>query len=163
MKSETQRLELHNELSRCRTVATVSQDGELLGHLTGLENINLPVLYHAIKGEHLAPYTSALFYRYGLIGERELRLLLVKLPGQMTAYEKRLTGFMRAMFVEPEMIVYDGIYDGLARMEIELVAKFDEFFHLHFPFRTSVLLSFENFSHPAGSHRQVIYLDDAQT
>lgn len=160
MKSETQRQALLDGLLQCRGAHIVSRDGGLIGNLTAAENIALPLHYHAIKSESQASGTVTLFYRCGLIGEHEMPVLLAKLPEQMSAYEKRLVGFMRAICIEPELIVYDGIYDGLARRELELVGKFDECFHLYFPFRTSVLLSFENFNHPTGSHPQLIYLDD---
>ncbi len=161
MKSETQHKTLLEKFTRNAAIAVVSRDGGLVSHLTAVDNIKLPVHYHAIEEARLMPYTSTLFHRYGLIGETELQQMLLKLPEQMVTYEKRLTGFIRALFVEPSLIVYDEIYEGLALREVEQIAKFDEFFHLCFPFRTSVLLSFDNFNHPPGTHPNLIYLDEA--
>ncbi|MDD4928555.1 MAG: hypothetical protein PHP85_04680 [Gallionella sp.] len=160
MKSEMQKQALLTSLLQWRAAAVVSSDGSLISGLTGAENIVLPVRYLSMKSDSLVYGTTSLFSSCELIDERELKALLAKFPEQMSLYEKRMVGFMRAMCVEPELMIYDGIYEGLARHEVEQVGKFDDCFHLHFPFRTSVLLCFENFNHPTGSQPKMIYLDD---
>lgn len=162
MSSETQRQALLAGLLQLRTAAVVSHDGSLISNLTAAENIALPVDYHALnKAGQVSSVTTSLYYRCGLIDTQQLQMLLGKLPEQLSVYERRLVGFMRAICVEPELMVYDGIYDGLAHQEVERVDKFDACFHLQFPFRTSVLLSFENAYRPTASHQRMVYLDDA--
>ena len=160
MTAQTQRQALLECLFRLRTAAVVSHDGGLISNLTVAENIALPAEYHASDKALLAE-ALPLYCRCGLIDTQQLLMLLPKLPEQLSLYERRLVGFMRAIRVEPELMVYDGIYDGLAHLEVEQVDRFDECFHLQFPFRTSVLLSFENAYRPASVHQRMIYLDDA--
>lgn len=158
MNAESQREEVLSVLLASTASAAVLRDGGLIRNLTAYENIELPVLYHEVQGA--GALLPAVFCKCGLINENDFELLLRKLPEQMSAYEKRLTGFLRAMRVEPDLMVYDGIYDGLSRREINLVAKFDEVFHLFFPFRTSVLINFERMHHTEGNHAQMIHLSD---
>ena len=160
MTAQAQRQALLESLFRLRTAAVVAHDGSLISNLTVAENIALPVDYHASDKEVQAG-ALPLYCRCGLIDTQQLQALLPKLPEQLSLYERRLVGFMRAIRVEPELMVYDGIYDGLAHLEVERVCKFDECFHLQFPFRTSVLLSFENAYRPTEAHQRMIYLDDA--
>lgn len=158
MRSETQRQALLAGLLRLRTASIVSRDGSLIGNLTAAENVALPGEYHATSCPDAV--ITSLLNRCGLIDKLALQVLLGKFPEQMSAYERRLIGFMRAICVEPELLVFDEIYDGLARLEVALVDKFDECFHLQFPFRTSVLLSFENAYRPTGSRLRTVYLED---
>ena len=36
------------------------------------------------------------------------------LPGPLPVYKKRLAGFARAMLMEPDLIIYDSVLDGLS-------------------------------------------------
>jgi hypothetical protein len=47
------------------------------------------------------------------------------------------------MLVEPEIMVYDSLFEGLTRAEVEQVLAFDRVFHLYFPFRTSIWVDLE--------------------
>ncbi len=157
MRDESQRELLLKELLRYPCVGMVSREGALLSNLTAQENIELPLSYHQTNSARLTGYLPV--HQCGLIDRCGLDMLQRKYPEQMSVYEKRLTGFMRAMSLEPELMIFDGIYDGLSRKEFERVARFDEVFHLFFPFRTSVLLSFENLIHPSGQHPRIIEME----
>jgi ABC-type branched-subunit amino acid transport system ATPase component len=99
-----------------------------------------------------------LFENAGVRDEKTLSTLLSKLPDQLSLFEKRLVGFVRSMLMAPEMIVYDALHEGLSRREMEKTARFDRIFRLHFPFRTSVLLSFEEYRDPTEPRLVVISL-----
>ena len=36
------------------------------------------------------------------------------LPGPLPVYKKRLAGFARAMLMEPDLIIYDSVFEGLS-------------------------------------------------
>jgi ABC-type transporter Mla maintaining outer membrane lipid asymmetry ATPase subunit MlaF len=99
-----------------------------------------------------------LFDQCGLSDETVVSALMLKLPDQLSLYEKRLVGFVRAMLMGPELIIYDGLNEGLSRKELLMASKFDAVFRLHFPFRTSALVSFEEDSDKSDPNRLVIHL-----
>ena len=39
---------------------------------------------------------------------------LTILPGPLPVYKKRLAGFARAMLMEPDLIIYDSVFEGLS-------------------------------------------------
>lgn len=159
MQSDVQREELLQELSAQREAVVVAHDGGLISNLNIWENLSLPIHYHSSQiGDGLEGKVVELFRQCGLPGDAEVRLLLGKLPGELPLYEKRLAGFVRAMLVEPELMVYDRIYDGLARDDAERVAHFDKLFHLYFPFRISVLLSFDECKEMGNTRQHIIHL-----
>lgn len=159
VRSDDWRIELLQELSARKNVAVVAHDGGLIGNLNVWENLSLPVQYHASQvGGGLEGRVMNLFRHCGLSGDPEIRRLFRKLPGALSLYEKRLVGFVRAMLVEPELMVYDRIYDGLARDDVDRVARFDRLFHLYFPFRISVLLSFDERGESGNPRQHVIHL-----
>ena len=84
--------------------------------------------------------------------------LLLKLPDQLSLYEKRLVGFVRAILMSPELIIYDSMNEGLSRRELARVVKFDKVFRLYFPFRTSALVSFEEYRDEEDPKQLVIHL-----
>lgn len=113
----------------------VGRDGGLLSHLSVWKNLSLPLEYHARDAQHIAEDVSLLFV---LCGEDRATLprFLEKYPDVLSAYEKRLAGFIRALLLEPEVLVLDDVFDGLSDREKEKVLHWGSVFHLRFPFRT---------------------------
>lgn len=139
--------------------AIVANNGGLISNLRVWENVILPVQYHGIQvGGKLEESVISLFEKAGVRDEKNLSALLAKLPDQLSLFEKRLVGFVRAMLMAPEMMVYDSLHEGLSRREMEKTARFDRIFRLYYPFRTSVLLSFEEYRDPAEPRLVVIQL-----
>ena len=159
MRSDVQREQLLQEFACQPDCAVVAYDSGLISNLNVWENLSLPVHYHAAQiGSGLEDKVVELFRQCGLPGDVEVRRLLGRLPAELSLYEKRLAGFVRAMLVEPELMVYDRIYDGLARGDADRVAQFDNLFHLYFPFRISVLLSFDERKEPGNPRQHIIHL-----
>lgn len=156
--SDAKREELLRELSSREDAAIVAYDGGLIGNLNVWENLTLPVHYHASgMARSLSDKMQPIFGQCG-IADAELKKLLRKMPDDLSLYEKRLAGFVRAMLVEPELMVYDRVFDGLASNDVARVALFDDQFHNFFPFRTSVLLSFNEYSNLLKPHWQTLHL-----
>lgn len=146
VRSETQRRDVLEALSACPGFAVVAANGGLVSNLRVWENIVLPAQYHVIEvGGSLNVAVADLFDKCGWRDEKTLSEMLHKLPDQLSLYEKRLAAFVRAMLMAPEFMVYDAIHEGLSPREAQKTARFNRVFRLYYPFRTSVLLNFEEY------------------
>lgn len=112
----------------------VDRDGGLMSHLSVWQNLSLPLEYHAQDFRHIAEDASLLF---ALCGEDKENLprLMESYPDDLSNYEKRLVGFVRALLLEPEVLVLDDIFDGLSDKEKEKALQWEKVFRLRFPFR----------------------------
>ncbi len=159
VRSETQRAALLKAMGDQPGVVIVPHNGGLISNLRVWENIVLPVQYHGIEfAGNLEDNVTTLLGRCGVEGEDAISGLLLKLPDQLSLYEKRLVGFVRAMLMSPELVIYDALNEGLSRKEFARIIKFDQIFRLYFPFRTSVLVSFEEYRDKDDSRQIVIHL-----
>jgi ABC-type transporter Mla maintaining outer membrane lipid asymmetry ATPase subunit MlaF len=159
VRSESQRSALLNNLGDQAGVVIVPHNGGLISNLRVWENIVLPVQYHGIEvAGRLEDNVAQLLVQCGLEDEAAVSDLLLKLPDHLSLYEKRLVGFVRAMLMSPELIIYDSMNEGLSRKELARVVKFDKVFRLYFPFRTSVLVSFEEYKDKDDPRYLVIHL-----
>jgi len=159
VRSESQRSALLQNLGDQPGVVIVPHNGGLISNLRAWENIILPVQYHGIEvAGKIEDNVGQLLVQCGLEDENAVSDLLLKLPDQLSLYEKRLIGFVRAMLMSPELIIYDSMNEGLSRKELARVVKFDKVFRLYFPFRTSALVSFEEYSDKEDPKQLVIHL-----
>ena len=159
VRSESQRSALLNNLGDQPGVVIVPHNGGLISNLRVWENIILPVQYHGIElAGSIEDNVAQLLGQCGLEDEAAASGLLLKLPDQLSLFEKRLVGFVRAMLMSPELIIYDSMIEGLSRKELARVVKFDKVFRLYFPFRTSVLVSFEEYDDKDDPKQLVIHL-----
>lgn len=144
VRSESQRAGLLKNLGEQAGVVIVPHNGGLISNLRVWENIVLPVQYHDLPvAGRLEDNVVQLLLQCGVEGEDAVSALLLKLPDQLSLFEKRMVGFVRAMLMAPELIIYDSMLEGLSRKEFARAVEFDKVFRLYFPFRTSVLVSFE--------------------
>lgn len=112
----------------------VDRDGGLMSHLSVWKNLSLPLEYHTQDVRHVAEDASLLFV---LCGEDKANLprLMERYPDALSNYEKRLVGFVRALLLEPEVLVLDDVFDGLSDREKEKALQWEKVFRLRFPFR----------------------------
>jgi len=136
---EAQNRMLLDALARCHGVAIVSQNGGLLYHLSLRENLRLPSLFHG-TGESEAELerdTVNTLRHCGLDTTPEaLAAWLDASPARLGKLERRLTGFARALLSYPEILVFENVFEGLTRLETELVLDWRRLFHREFPFRS---------------------------
>jgi predicted ABC-type transport system involved in lysophospholipase L1 biosynthesis ATPase subunit len=150
--------QLVRKLGEAAPIAIVAARGGLVGNLKIWENLVLPIEYRgATRLEELEARAEGLFAELGVLGERFAELCAL-LPERLSEFERRLTAFVRAMLAEPEIMVYDGLFDGLTRVEIEKAARFDRLFQLHFPFRTALYVDAEDPMLPALSAYPTFHL-----
>ncbi len=154
--------QLVRRLGEAAPLAIVAPRGGLVGNLKVWENLVLPIAYHenergAAPLDEFEPRAEGLFRELGILRERFAELCAL-LPDRLTEFERRLTAFVRAMLAEPEIMLYDGLFDGLTRAEIETATRFDRLFRLHFPFRTALYVDAEDPMLPALSDYPTFHL-----
>jgi ABC-type methionine transport system ATPase subunit len=111
----------------------VNGDGGLLSHLTVWGNLILPLEYHALDMRHVADDAALLF---SFCGVSDAAGLMARYPDTLSVYEKRLVGFVRALLLEPEVLVLDDVTAGLVDVEKKKALNWEAVFRLRFPFRT---------------------------
>jgi predicted ABC-type transport system involved in lysophospholipase L1 biosynthesis ATPase subunit len=121
----------------------VPSDGGLVGNLKIWENLALPAAW---RGEteygELEQRARGLFSALGFPAE-DFPSLCRSMPEDLSRLEARIVAFVRAVLGEPDLLVYDGLFDGLTRAETDRALGVDRLFHLQFPFRTSVYVDSE--------------------
>lgn len=148
VRTQEEKQHVLGQLARYPGAAVVAPDGGLIGNLKVWENLALPGDYHGVaRGGELEREAVEIFCRCGL-DRTTVPDLVHRLPGALSLFEKRLVAFVRAMLREPELMVYDSVFDGLAPGEADRVRGFNRLFRLYFPFRTSVYLGFDAQSEP---------------
>jgi ABC-type transporter Mla maintaining outer membrane lipid asymmetry ATPase subunit MlaF len=143
MGSQTERENFLREFEQRPHTVIVARDGGLISSLSVWENLILPVDYQGIKREKAITEVYNLLALCGL-SEPTATQLIQRMPAELTLFEKRLVSFVRAMLVEPESLVWDMPYDGLAAGEVDSMVGLQSLFHLRFPLRISVTLCFGN-------------------
>ena len=141
--------QLVRKLGEAAPVAIVAARGGLVGNLKVWENLVLPIAYRGdARLDELEARAEKLFGELGVLRSRFAELCAL-LPDRLSEFERRLAAFVRAMLAEPEITVYDGLFDGLTRAEIDKATRFDRLFRLHFPFRTAIYVDAEDPMLPA--------------
>jgi len=104
------------------------------------ENIALPLAWQG-KSDHagIERRVRAIFDAFGIHGE-PFSALCRALPERLSRLELRLVAFARAMLIEPEVMVYDRLFEGLSQAQMEQARTLDIVFRRQFPFRTSIYL-----------------------
>lgn len=96
-----------NEIRKRTGIAL--NNGGLISNLKLWENIVLPVAYHAsIPEKAMEEKMLTILEKVGYDAD-DLNLL----PSLLQPYKRRLAGIVRAMLMEPDLIIYDSIFDGL--------------------------------------------------
>jgi predicted ABC-type transport system involved in lysophospholipase L1 biosynthesis ATPase subunit len=150
--------QLIHRLGEAAPTAIVAARGGLVGNLKVWENLVLPIAYRGeARLEELEARAEALFRELGVLRERFAELCAL-LPDRLSEFERRLAAFVRAMLAEPQIMIYDGLFDGLPRAEIEKAAGFDRLFKLRFPFRTAIYVDAEDPMLPALSAYPTFHL-----
>jgi ABC-type transporter Mla maintaining outer membrane lipid asymmetry ATPase subunit MlaF len=95
-------------------VAFLAAGGGLLSNLNAWENIVLPLGFHTperLRG--VVGEVNALLKGFGT----DPHGLLAKLPERMSAYEKKLAGYVRILLENPELVLVEDLRGGLDAAE----------------------------------------------
>ena len=129
-------------LLRPPETAIISPDGGLLNNIRIDENLLLPVSYHGLLTESVEGKIVELFEAFGW-SEAVTHEVLTRLPSQLSSYQKRLVGFVRSVLMNPRVIVYDSVWSGVTKAEIEQIQRFDGVFRGYSPAHTAVYLDYD--------------------
>jgi predicted ABC-type transport system involved in lysophospholipase L1 biosynthesis ATPase subunit len=129
--SDLQVAALLRQLPPAPAMAYVASDGGLISNLRVGENIILPATYHSNSPREkfetqIVSVLSELDYSYQAACE-----LIAKLPAELSVFEHRIVGFIRAVILQPAVIVYDSLWADLTAREFEQVVGFDTIFRRH--------------------------------
>ena len=122
--------------------AIISPDGGLLNNIRVDENLLLPVSYLGLLTVSTEQQIADLFGECGS-NEKETRELLIKLPGQLSLYQRRLVGFVRSALMNPRVMVYDSVWNGVSKAEIEQIQRFEGCFRRYSPSHTAIYLDYD--------------------
>ena len=122
--------------------AVISPDGGLLNNIRVDENLLLPTSYHGLLTESSEQQIVEMFGMCGL-NEAETHELLSRLPSQLSLYQQRLVGFVRSALMNPWVMVYDSVWGGVSKTEIEQILQFDGVFRRYSPAHTAVYLDYD--------------------
>jgi ABC-type transporter Mla maintaining outer membrane lipid asymmetry ATPase subunit MlaF len=118
-------------------IGFVPAHGGLISSLNAWENISLPVAYHAPERlPGLLGQVHELLEQIGGVDEN----LLAKLPEDMSLYEKRLTGYVRALTEAPQLLLVENLGAGLGPTKRERAERFADTYHARCPGGTFVQL-----------------------
>jgi len=139
----------------------VEPDGGLISNLAVLENIALPAEFHRVgSAADRECRLSELTRHFGKDGAL-LRALDFARPAGLSPWQKRLAGFVRAMLMEPELIVFDSLFGGISRADASKVREFKRIFHLHFPFRHVIFVTYAEEPLLQGVVDQTVHLQES--
>jgi phospholipid/cholesterol/gamma-HCH transport system ATP-binding protein len=124
-----------------RKISVVRRDGGLISNLKVWENIILPVWYHTGKvSKETEARVIDILKEIG-VDTAHLSEYMGRLPGPLPEHEKRFIGLVRAMLMEPDLIINDSIFEGLNTEMAERLARLTTKFHEEKSGRTSVHIS----------------------
>jgi phospholipid/cholesterol/gamma-HCH transport system ATP-binding protein len=134
------RLREKDRLAFFQRVGVVPEYGGLISNLKAWENLVLPAWYHRGRAApDLEREVVTLFGRLG-IDEAGLRARMGRLPDQLTLQDRRAVALVRAMLLEPEVLIYDFVFAGLERDAAERMMRLAREFHGARPGRISLYL-----------------------
>ncbi len=114
-------------------VAVACEDGALLQWLDAWENTLLPV-YFDPRGEEQVARWRARGVIASLAGAQDA--FDGRSVGELSLFETRLAGFVKAMLVEPELLVLDCLFERLGYEEQRRARGFIELFERRYPMRS---------------------------
>lgn len=92
-----------------KRMGVVLNRGGLVSNLKVWENLMLPLAYHAsLSYKDMEEKMMHVLNNLGYNDDLNM------LPGPLPTYKKKLLGLARAILTEPELIIYDSVFDGLS-------------------------------------------------
>ncbi len=120
-------------------VAIAFEDGGLLRSLDAWQNTLLPVAFHAAQELEAAGFRAR-----GILAAFSQRPedFAGRAESTLTLFERRLLGFVKAMLMEPQLLVLDRLFEDLGFEEQRAVAGWLRLFHDRYPLRRMLYVGF---------------------
>ena len=121
-------------------IGVVPEEGGLISNLKAWENLVLPVWYHrGLALSAVEPEVLKIFARLEE-SEKSLGKWLGSLPDRLMLQQKRSIALVRAMLMQPDMMIYDFTFTRLEREVSQRLMALTQEFHTEKPGRISVYL-----------------------
>jgi ABC-type transporter Mla maintaining outer membrane lipid asymmetry ATPase subunit MlaF len=128
-------------LALFREVGVVPENGGLISNLRAWQNILLPASYHAgLTVAQVSGRVEGYFEQLGLSGDA-LASCLDSQPGVLPQHWRRLVGLVRALVMEPRVLVYEAVLEGLPPRLALAVAELTATFHAEQRGRVSLFIT----------------------
>jgi hypothetical protein len=144
-------------LSRGAGVGTVMHDGGLISNLSVRENLLLPVAFRTPEMLEESSLRACEILAAIGFATAEVDAFLRRLPAGLSALERRMAGFVRALLSNPQVLVFDRLVDDLTPEESQHAENFHRVWWACFPFRTAVYLDYEGRARLACQQPDVCY------
>lgn len=133
--------EIYQLRTRCGVVLS---GGGLISNLKIRENLALPLQYHAATSqEAMEDILMELLGQTGILptGEEDFIEYFGRPPGLLSFYEKRIMALVRAMSLDPLLMIYDSVLEGISKESAQKILEFTLDFHRQKPGRASLYLT----------------------
>lgn len=133
--------ELYELRRRCGVVLS---GGGLISNLKIRENLALPLLYHtALHPEEIENKLMNLLNLTGMAAahSQDFDEYFGRLPGPLSLFEKRQIALARAMATDPDIMIYDSIFEGISSDAAKKILEITVNFHQQKEGRCSIYLS----------------------
>ena len=122
-------------------IGIVWSGGGFVSNLKVWENILLPVMYH--RRREPASFEAEVVELLRRLGVEEGLVpgYLQSQPGALPTHVQRLFGCVRVALMDPEVVIYESVFEGLHRGVRAQLESFAAWFHTQRPGRASLYLS----------------------
>jgi ABC-type iron transport system FetAB ATPase subunit len=135
--AEVNTLSIEERIALRARLAFLAAAGGLLSNLNAWENIILPLgCHHPERLQGIAAEVHTLVTELG----GAPKMLLGKLPEDMTLLEKKITGFVRILLEAPDLVLVENFAPGLDSAERMRIPYFAATYHARQPAGTFVQL-----------------------
>ena len=119
-----------------RNMGVVFEDISLISNLKVIENVALPLQYHTRLAEKSIMERAVFLLKFvGYRGD------IWALPGTLPFYTKKIVAIARAMALEPAIMIYDRLLEGLDSLQSVQVLRFVDEFHKQKTQRLSIMVA----------------------
>lgn len=117
-------------------IGVVFENAALISNLKVIENVMLPIQYHtSLPADAIMERTVSLLHSVGYRGD------MWELPGPLPSYTKKSIALARAMALDPVIMIYDRLMEGLDASQSLQLLKFVEEFHRNKKNRLSIMIA----------------------
>lgn len=159
-------------LEPCPGTLVLPASGGLLGGLTVAENYQLALaaagesgVSATAQGRLDRAWDESLQHAFELCGMPPDRIAAIgrERPMNLGRLERWQAGFVRCLVRPPELLVFDRIFAGLSRRDVDAVIAMEDVYHRLHPFRSTLLVDLDAHELPAvaGCRSQVHLLEAA--
>ncbi|MDH5477138.1 MAG: hypothetical protein OEY50_02285 [Nitrospinota bacterium] len=124
-------------------VGLVMESGGLISNLLTCENVALPALFHRKKSlEQLETFTAQTLQALGLDADQG-REIMATAPNELRPFQGKVVRMIRAMAMEPELMIYEEIAGGLRDGDRANVIQLAMTFHRRSEDRISMFVTYD--------------------